>query len=376
MGFSIYRKTRSIRATITTPDGERIVVENLRADRGFRMSFDCMRSMTGEPAECTLRMVNLPPDVLGVLEAAQTTRVDDLDALLVGKALQSAEVAADGSDALAAGFLLVEVEAGFDGVMSRVFRCIAARSRTEFESDDVTLVTTISANENLDAAVLGMPSGSFTAGTPLFEVLDYLRRIAGCGPGNLSPANLDALIGVSRLDSPYHVSGGQALSLIATVLAPLPARWFIDDREIWMCARDGLPSPTGAVPWIADGPPEELEPLIGRPKTEDGGDVSVACLLCPRIRPGRLVRLTPAGLALAAQGLSPRAAQVTRAKVRPGLYRVEQIRHSGTTGPDRFESSMRLRAITLGTPGVVLSDAMRLLLDLGLAPAEVVDVGL
>lgn len=366
MSFSIYRKTRSVRLTVTTESGGQVVVENFSGDQGFRLSFDTTRAMSDQPADAQVVALNLPPDALAVLESAQPSRADDLDALLSGKQLQSAVVNSDGDDALGAGFLIVEVEAGFDGQVSRIFRAIGSRTSTTTDGDDVTHITTIKANENLDGTLLGLPAATFPAGSSTFAVVDYLRRIAGLGPGNLTPASLTAILGKSVISSPYHVSGGQALTRIKSVLAALKMRWFVDDREIWVCASDEAPSPTGALPWVDDGPPEDLEPIIGRPSKDDGGFVTVTCLLCPRIRPGRLVRLTEDGLALAQQGLSAPQRAVQRAQVPPGLYRCESAQHVGTTGPGDFHTTLKLRPVVAPQVGGLLGATDLLLIDLGL----------
>lgn len=359
-GFSIYRKTRSVRLRVTTPDGEVISIDNLKGDQGFRLGFSCVRSMNEEPGTGQVTALNLPAEALGILEAAQATRVDDLDALLYSRTLQAAVVDPDGADALAAGFLIAEVEAGYEGSTSRVFQVIGARAST---SDDygkrsagntrgggrlrgITQVTTIEGDECLDGALLGLPTATFPAGATLFELVDYLRRVAGLGPGNCDYLTFTAIAGDAHLDAPYHVSGGRALAIMKEVLQYYPPlRWFVDDREMWICARDGVPNPNGALAWIADGPPEEPEAIIGRPAKVDGGMVSVTCFLCPRIRPGRLVRLTPGGLALADQGMTPDPEAVKRAQVPPGVYRCERVEHRGTTGPGEFQTEMRLRPV-------------------------------
>jgi hypothetical protein len=346
MGLSIYRGTRSARLRVTTSDGEVAVVENMEGDKGYRIGFEARRTMDGTPGEFRCTALNLSDDILGAIDAAQPSRIDDLDKLLAGKQLQSAILADDGSDALAAGFAVVELEAGYDGVVSRIFKAIGVRIETLPTDGDVTQETIVESNEGADG-VLSLVAASFEAGTPTFDVVDYLRRVAGLGPGNLTPANFAAVLGDSRLDSPYHSSGGQALARIDEVLKYLDCRWFVDDREIWICARDGVTSPTGALPWVADGPPEEPEPLIGRPRRVDGGYVEMTCFLCPRLRPGRLLRLTPGGLALAEQGLSPSALAIQRARVPPGLYRMDEVVHRGTTGPGEATTTAKLRPVVL-----------------------------
>lgn len=342
MTFSLYRKTRSARLTVTTPEGAQVVVENLRGDQGFSLSFEAKRTMDESPGEFTVTAYNLPADVLGVIEYAQVRRVDDQDRLLVGDVLRTVSVAPQGSDALESGWLVVEFEAGYDGAMSRVFRAIGSRVRTRRPAGDLTDETTIEAVEDLDGALLGLPLQTFPAGATIFELVDYLRRIAGLGPGNLSPGTLAALIGEARLDSPYHLSGGQATEHLRNVLQWLPLRWFVDDREFWICGRDDVPNPGGVPAYVADGI-EEPDLLTARPERADGGRVLVECLLCPRIRVGRLVRLTEAGLALALQGLAPQAIQIALARVPPGLYRCDEVTHRGQTSGADWTTSMLLR---------------------------------
>ena len=347
MTFSIYRRTRSARLRVTTPEGVSVTVENLQGDRGCSLAFEATRRMDEYPGEFSVKAYNLPADALGTIEYAQVRRVDDLDQMLSGLPLQTAVANDQGEDALAAGFCQVELEAGYDGVMSRVFKAIGSRIRTRRVGGDVTDETTIEAAEDLDAVLLGVPLRSFTAGASTFEVVDYLRRIAGLGPGNLTPANLSALLGDSRLNAGYHCSGGQALSHLKNVLQYLPLRWFIDDREFWICGRDDQPNPGGVPCYVTDGIGEP-DLFLSRPERADGGRVRVECLLTPRIRVGRLVRLTPGGLALALQGLSPDAKQQAYALVPPGLYRCDEVAHRGSTTGSDWTTTMLLR------PGVAV----------------------
>lgn len=348
MSLYLYRGTRSCRLTVTTPEGQTLVAENLVGDSGFSMQFEAHRTMDENPGEFTLRAYNLPADVLEGIEAAQTTRVGDLDSMLVDQVLRDTGVPADASAALEAGWLVVELEAGYDGVMSRIFRAVGARVTTERIDDGCTDETTIVSVEDLDAVQLGLPAQSFPAGSTLFELVDYLRRVAGLGPGNLTPATLTAILGVSTLDTPYHASGGQALSRLKNVFQFLKVRWFVDDREIWICGRDDVPNAGGVPAYVPD---EVVEPdlLLAPPRRDDGGRVVVECLLTPRARVGRLMLLTPGGLALALQGLAPSEKQATLAKVPPGLYRVDDLVHVGdTSSMDTWDTRVLLR------PGVAV----------------------
>jgi hypothetical protein len=348
--FSLYRSTRSARVTVQVPGAELpIVVENMRYDQGFSLSFEARRTMSADPGEYSVTMYNLPPDVLGPLEHAQVKRIDDQDALLVGQILRTAGVAADGADALEAGWLIVQVEAGYDEVVTNVFRAIGAKVRSRRVDDGLTTATTITAAENLDGLLLGLVESTFPPGAGVYDVVDYLRRCAGLGPGNLTPASLAGIIGDARIDSVYSVSGGDALGRLKSVLEWLPVRWFVDDRELWICGRDDVPNAYGFPAYVPDGI-EEPDLILTRPERVDGGRVQVECLLCPRLRVGRLVRLTEAGLSLALQGLSPTEVQIALAEVPPGLYRLDEVSHRGATSGEEWTSTLLLR------PGVAADE--------------------
>jgi hypothetical protein len=240
--------------------------------------------------------------------------------------------------------MLVELEAGYDETVSRVFKAVGARVRSAPDSDQITMITTITAAENLDGVLLGLPLQSFPAGATTFELVDYLRQIAGLGPGNLSFSLMSQLLGESKLDSPYSVSGGQAMDYLESVLGSLPLRWFIDDREIWICGREGVSPPNSPPPWVTDdiGIPDIL---LAPPQRDDAGRIVVDCLMCPRIRPGRLVTLTAGGLALVQQGLSATLQQINKAKVPPGNYRCDEVHHRGDTGGGEWTTTMTLRPV-------------------------------
>lgn len=348
MTYSIYRGSRSMRLTVRTPDGVTVVAENLDGDNGPAMSFSARRTMDDSPGEYTVTAWNLPPAAVSAIKYGGVRKPDDLDSILSGLVLQTAALPTDGAAALTAGYLIVEVEAGYDGTLGRVYRSIGSRVRSRRPEGDLDDETTIASVEDLDGALLGLPTAVFPAGATTFELVDYLRRIAGIGPGNLNQANWAAILGDSRLSSPYHCGGGQALSRLRSVLQYMPLRWFIDDREFWVCGRDDMPN-FGSVPaYVAD---EVGEPdlLLRRPERVDGGYVQVECLLCPRLRVGRLVRLTEAGLAAPLQGLSPDAVQEALADVPPGLYRLDSLEHRGSTFGGDWTSTLSLR------PGVAVA---------------------
>lgn len=362
MTYSFYRRTRSARLTVTTPEGTTIAVDNMVGDSGFSMEFEAKRTMSDSLGEFSVTVYNMPQEAISIIESAQVRRVDDLDQILVDAGLQVSEVNSAGADALQAGFLVCELQAGYDEDVSRVFRAVGARTTSGFDRSvrdrgEITHSTTIVAVDSLDGVLLGLPLRSFLAGATLFELVDYLRGLAGLGPGNLTPALLGRLIGDAKLSSGYNVSGGEALAHLRNVLQYYPLRWFVDDRELWLCGRDDVPNP-GGVPAYVDDEIVEPDLLTTRPRRTDGGRVLAECLLCPRLLPGRLVRLTEAGLGLALEGLSPTEFAIAYAQVPPGLYRLDEVRHTGSTSDmGRWTSTMILR------PGVAKTTPIGLTAD-------------
>jgi hypothetical protein len=294
--------------------------------------------------EFSVTAYNLPAEARAIMESAQVRRVDDIDQLLSGLQLQTSAVDSSGAQALEAGFLVTELSAGYDGTMSRVFRAIGTRCKSGYEgADNLTYRTTIDAMDAMDGVLLGVPLRSFPAQSTIYELVDYLRQLAGLEPGNLSYPLLTALIGEAKLSSPYHVAGGQALAHLRNVLQWLPLRWFVDDRALWICGRDDVPNFNNVPAYVA-GDVAEPDLLLTRPQRDDGGRVRIECLLCPRILPGHLVNLTPGGLALALQGLSPTDQQIAYAQVPPGFYRCEEVSHTGSTSDmDRWTTTALLR---------------------------------
>lgn len=380
MSYSFYRRTRSARLTVTTPEGTTIAVDNMVGDSGFSMEFEAKRTMSDSLGEFSVTVYNMPQEAISIIESAQVRRVDDIDQILVGAGLQVSLVNSSGEDALGAGFLVCELQAGYDEDVSRVFRAIGLRTSSGYGSNDdaprgadgrfvrkmggVTHSTTLTALDALDGVLLGLPLRSFLAGATLFELVDYLRGLAGLGPGNLTPALLGRLIGDAKLSSGYNVSGGEALAHLRNVLQYYPLRWFVDDRELWLCGRDDVPNP-GGVPAYVDDEIVEPDLLTTRPRRTDGGRVLAECLLCPRLLPGRLVRLTEAGLGLALEGLSPTEFAIAYAQVPPGLYRLDEVRHTGSTSDmGRWTSTMILR------PGVAKTT------PIGLTAEDIAALGL
>lgn len=342
----LWHETRSVRVTVTPAEGPAVVIENLSGNDGYEVDFSATRTMDPSLGECSVSIYNLPIEVRGAIESASVRAPDDLDQILsrLGNAqgwqVFGSGVDSDGDDAETVGLATVKIEAGYDGAVSEVFEAVAARVRSK-RADDTTYVTTIEAVECLDAALYSRPETVFPAGSPTYDVMNTLRTYCGLGIGNATAAQWTALLGASTIDSPYYSASTDGFEALAALLDFLPLRWFIDGRELWIVAKDGQPqSLTAPPPYI----PETIalsEPLIARPERLEGGFVGVQTLMMPTALPGRLLPLSAAALGLESV---PTPAQIRRAEVPPGIYRIEEVSHDGTTsaGGD-FVTAMRLK---------------------------------
>ena len=341
----IWHDTRSVRVTIVPPSfdpttfeaslgitgvADSIVIENLANNEGFEIDFSVTRSMDESLGEIELKIYNLPVGLRGELEAAQVRKVDDLDQILArngqanGWEVFTGEVAADGASALAVGLPLIKLEAGYDGNVSELFEAVGATVDSS-RADETTYVTAITAIEALDSIMYARPTTVFPEGSPTFDLVTWLRIATGLGQGNTTAAQWAALVGDSRLDSPFYANSG-GFEGLKQLLDFLPLRWWIDDRQLWIVSKDGQPGAT-APPYL---PTISVltEPMVERPKRIEGGFVQMVTLLWASAIPGTIVPLSANSLGL---GYNPTPAEIARAEVPPGFYRIEAVEHSGTT---------------------------------------------
>lgn len=353
----LLHQTRSVRVTIIPAYEEptrleddlgisqrSIVIENMDGNNGPEIEASCSRTMSDTLGELSLSIYNLPIEIRGAIEAAQTRKVDDLDQILarVGQAngwQVFEDVSTGPADALAVGLPTVRVEAGYDGSVSRIFEAVGVRISSS-RADETTYVTEVIGIESLDAALYGRPETVFSEGSPTYDVMNFLRQGCGLGLGNVTPDLWASLLGDSRLDSPYYSASTGGFEALGELLNFLPLRWFVDDRELWIVAKDGQP---GAVQPYVNEVIRLSEPLVARPQRLEGGFVGIQTTLLPTATPGRLTWLTPEALGL---GFSPDASAIARAEVPPGVYRFEQVDHEFTTAADgEATTTMRLKPI-------------------------------
>ena len=326
----LWHDTRSVRVTIVPPEGDSILIENLANNEGFEVDFAVSRAMDEAQGSIELKIYNLPVGLRGELEAAQVRKVDDLDQILArngqanGWEVFTGEVAADGSSALSVGLPLIKIEAGYDGNVSELFEAVGATVLSS-RVDETTYVTEVTAIEALDSVMYAKPTTVFPEGSPTFDLMTWLRVATGLGQGNATAEQWAALVGDSRLDAPFYSSMG-GFEALKQLLDFLPLRWWIDDRQLWIVSKDGQAG--SLVPPYLPTISTLTEPMVARPRRIEGGFVQMVTLLWPSAIPGTIVPLSSNALGL---GYDPTPAEVARAEVPPGFYRIEAVEHSGTT---------------------------------------------
>lgn len=341
----LWRNSRSLRVTITPPSGPAIVVENLRGNDGYEVDFGVLRTMDARDGSIDLRIYNLPKDLRGDLEGAQVRAPGDLDQILATLGVEPGwGIANSGpSSPGAAGLPTVKLEAGYDGALSELFEAVGVRVHSE-RQDDTTYVTEIKAIDAIDATLYSAPQVVFERGTNTYDVITFLRQVCGLASGNFTEAQFTGLVGVSKLDAPFIVESG-SIEGLSKLLDFLPLRWWIDRRELWIVAKEGQPYPPGAPPAYVPEVMVLTQPIIEIPARMDGGFVGVKLLLDPAALPGRLLVLTAASVGLPIDA-TPQEIQL--ADVPPGVYRIEEVEHSGGTGQGAgYETRLKLKAMGL-----------------------------
>lgn len=306
----LYRRTKSIRVTITAPDDRVFVIENLRFNEGPEISFNVTRDMTPSPSEASVSIFNLPATMLAEIEAVQEAQVDDIDRLLSAPGLfPGAPVFSEEAEPEQAGILRLRIEAGYDGRVGVVYDGSGARAVSQDDGRDTLL--SITAVDDLQTRIYGRPATVFEAGAPTLGVVEALRSACGLGPGNLSPATWESLVGKSHIENAFNVSGS-GFEALQKLLEHMPLRYWVDDGEIWFAARDGQGGALAHLPEQA----ELVHPLMEKATKQDGGVVEFATLMSPGFVPGYVFPVTP------------NLVEETGSRgIRPGLYRVESVAH-------------------------------------------------
>lgn len=346
----ILYQTRSARVTVQPPDGPGIEVENLVGNDGLRITFDVRRALDTGPDEGTATIYNLGPDQLGLIEGQRGDPGGLLDLATYGDGTSFNQPRPPGPDsALADNMSTVTVEAGYNEQVSTIFESVLAEVRS-VKPDNITTQTTIKGTDNLDGALFNASSRVFADGSLLFSVVDELRTIAGLGQGNFTLQTWAALVGNATISGTYAITGDcytqldEVFEYLRSTDNLANVRWFQDAGDFYVYRDDQF---------VTDGAggeaPLELPPLKKRPARESSGYIAVTSFLAPQVRPGRLVVLDPSGLSPAQLGDAPILPDVLRSDIPPGLYRCDEVRHTGDTNPGgRYTTVLKLWPTSFG----------------------------
>ena len=188
--------------------------------------------------------------------------------------------------ALAEKPLMVTLEAGYDGVMSRVFVGNIKRVLSNARPPDVETVLTLGDGER--AYRHARVSRSFGSGA---SYKDVVRELAG-SMGLRIPANVDQGLEFARTIPTGQVVEGLSSLQMTKVVGALGKSWSIQDGQLQILGPDEA-RPDQAI--LIQSPPEG--DMIGSPENtepkEEGGSpkIMVTTLLRTDVSPGRKIQI-------------------------------------------------------------------------------------
>lgn len=241
---------------------------------GLACNFQVEKRLDGRPNTCELQIFNLSPDHRGHLSAisakARTHRV------------------------------LVEVEAGYEGNTSRIFRGDMRLAFHKREGADIS--TTIEAGDGEFSVSRARIFKSWGPGTPVATVLGDIVSALGLGKGNLAQASIAQFLGGGDAFVGGTACSGKAMKELTRITASLGIQWSIQDGTLQFLSTGQALEGTAIVLNSGTG-------MVGAPDIDQKGIAKVRSLLQPDLFPGRKIKLEGAEL--------------------QGFYRVEKCRYSG-----------------------------------------------
>ncbi len=253
------------------------------------LTFQIKKSLDHKPNTATITVFNLSADHRHALEQLNTYKKTS------------------------PGKIPVELEAGYEGGMSLIFR---GDLRTALsEHDGATWKTTLTGEDGGQAVRWSRVSGSYPAGTALQTVVQDLARAMGVGLGNLTEVN------------PQFRSGGNtfARGTVLTGSAPDEMRRILRSCGLTYSVQDGV------LQVLRNGDALQrtavrLVPstgLVGDPVRDARGNIAAKALLIPDLYPGRKVTLEYPELR--------------------GTYRVQTIAYDGSTFGTEWYAQLALK---------------------------------
>ena len=216
------------------------------------------------------------------------------------------------------GHAFVELDLGYTQAMSRAFEGSSHWARHRVEGP--VWATAIDVGDGLSTRLGAYIARAFDPGASTFDVVSFIVRSMGLGPGNLTRDNFLAAVGAnvrSNLPDGYTVDG-DAVAMLDILLSGGNAEWWVDRGEFWI-RPIGEPLP---------GVPLDISPENGLrydPEPIEGGGVILNSWLRTDARIGRKA--------------------IVSARVLSGEYRLEQVTHRGSNLRGDYQTLMLARKL-------------------------------
>lgn len=240
----------------------KVSVDTIQTD-AHDVAFQIVKTRKRQPNTCSLTIWNLSEPQRRALEA-----------------LSIPQKTAAGKQRTGRGKIRVQVEAGYDGETSLLFRGDLRTAVTTREGPD--LVTTIEGDDGGRDVLLARVSRSYRPGTPVVTVIRDLVTALGIGEGNLN-----SLAYTTRGGSTF--AGGTTLSgkadeNLTRLLHSCGVTWSVQNGALQVLQAGKALATTAVLLTPSTG-------LIGTPCVSPEGLIMAEALLVPGIFPGGRVKI-------------------------------------------------------------------------------------
>lgn len=262
------------------------------------------------------------PDVL-------TTRTNNADGSVSIRIASTKELIPQGftkKETIRAGDAFVEIDAGVDDRVSRVFE--GSSKRAEHGYSQGTWVTTLDIGDGLSTTMQATARGEFDPGVELFDVVSYIVKSMALDPGNFTRAQLLEAVGanVSSIFPDGFTVAGDSVHLLDEMLRNSGAEWWADRGRFYV-VKEGAAVNGRTIVF------DEDSGLRAAPRPLGDGGVLVISDARLDARVGHQARL--------------------EARILAGDYRIEEVEHSLNNRAGEWASAVVMRPLTPIVPGVL-----------------------
>lgn len=229
-------------------------------------------------------------------------------------------------ETIRAGDAFVEIDAGLDNRVSRIFE--GSSKRAEHGYSQGTWVTSLDIGDGLSTTMQATARGEFDPGVELFDVVSYIIRSMALDPGNFTRAQLREAVGanVSSTFPDGFTVAGDSVHLLDEMLRNSGAEWWVDRGRFYI-VREGA---------AVQGRPiifSEETGLRAAPRPLGDGGVLI-------VSDARLdARVGHEG--------------ILDARILAGSYRIEEVDHMLNNRAGDWASAIVMRPLTPIVPGVL-----------------------